>query len=159
MGDHFGPLRELKIESMFLRRQTRLPGLPEPEEMSYTYFNKNPAGRSVGDCAVRALSRALEKTWEEVYVGLCLEGFRQGDLPNADVIWGNYLQRHGFRRHLIPDDGMGRYTVADFAEDHPKGVFVLSMPGRHVVAVVDGSYCDSWDSGNEVPTYFFEKEA
>ena len=106
----------------------------------YAYFNPNPAGKSVGD------------------VGLALEGFLRGDLLNADSVWGPYLQRHGFRRHFVPDDGLGAYTAADFARDNPSGIFVLSMPGKHVVTVVDGTVFDSWDSRKECPSYFWCKE-
>lgn len=125
--------------------------------MGYSQYNPNPRGRSVGDCAVRAVAKALGKSWEESYVGLVLTGFELGDLPNADSVWGAYLQSNGFCRHLLPDESH-YYTVADFATDHPNGTFVLSMPGRHVVTVIDGDYCDSWDSGREVPTYYWSKE-
>lgn len=128
------------------------------EVMGYTYYNPNPEGKSVSDCTVRALSKALGQTWEETYTGLALEGFARGDLPNADSVWGPYLKVHSFRRHLLPDDCPDCYTVADFARDNPDGVFVLSMPGHHVVTVVDGEYCDSWDSGREVPVYYWTKE-
>lgn len=101
--------------------------------MGYAYYNPNPAGKSVGDCAVRALSRALGQSWEETFAGLALEGFLRGDLPNADSVWGPYLRGRGFTRRLIPDDGLGACTVADFAREHPEGVYILSMPGRHVV--------------------------
>ena len=141
-----------------MRRIERLPRLSEPKQMSYAYYQPNPAGKSVGDCTVRAISKALEQTWEETYVGLSLEGFKRGDLLNADSVWGPYLQRHGFRRHLIPDDGLGAYTVADFAADNPRGIFILSMPGHHVVTVKDGVIYDSWDSGNEDPAYYWTKE-
>ena len=126
--------------------------------MGYAYYNPNPAGKSVGDCAVRALSRALGQSWEETFAGLALEGFLRGDLPNADSVWGPYLRGRGFTRRLIPDDGLGACTVADFAREHPEGVYILSMPGRHVVAVVDGQYNDSWDSGGEAPVYYWTKE-
>lgn len=126
--------------------------------MSYAYYQPNPAGRSVGDCTVRALSKALGQTWEQTYVGLALEGLIRGDLPNADDVWGHYLYDRGFRRHLIPDDGLGAYTVEDFARDNPGGIFVLSMPGRHVLTVVDGTIYDSWDSGGERPSYYWIKE-
>lgn len=125
--------------------------------MSYAYYNPNPSGRSVGDCAVRALSKALGKTWEETYVGLALEGFSRGDLPNSDDIWGRFLKTHGFTRHWLPDDCPDCYTVGRFAQEHPQGTFILSMPGRHVLTVVDGVVHDSWDSRNEVPTYFWAK--
>lgn len=127
--------------------------------MAYAYFNKNPAGKSVGDCTIRAISKALGQSWEATYVGLALEGFYQGDLPNADTVWSTYLFNRGFRRYFIPDDGLGSYTVSKFANNNPKGTFVLSMPGQHVVCVKDGTYYDSWDSGNEMPLYYWSKEA
>ena len=120
-------------------------------------YNPNPIGKSVGDCPVRALSKALEQSWEETYVDLALKGFCLGDMPNADSVWGPYLRDRGFTRHLLPDTCPDCYTVADFAGDHPEGTYILSMPGRHVVAVVDGKYCDSWDSGNEIPVYFWQR--
>ena len=125
--------------------------------MGHAYYNPNPAGKSVGDCPVRAIAKALDKDWEEVYTGLCLEGFRLGDMPNADSVWGPYLRRNGFRRHLIPEDCPDDYTVADFAADHPRGTFVLSM-SEHVLCVQDGDWFDSWDSGRKVPIYFWSKE-
>ena len=51
--------------------------------MSYAYYQPNPCGKSVGDCTVRALSKALDQSWGETYVGLVLEGFIRGDLPNG----------------------------------------------------------------------------
>lgn len=126
--------------------------------MPYAYFNKNPLGRSVGDCAVRACSKALGQSWEQTFAELCLEGFMMADLPNSDTVWSKYLRRHGFQRNLIPDDCPDCMTVGRFADENPEGVFVLSMPGRHVVAVVDGTIWDSWDSSNEVPEYYFAKE-
>lgn len=126
--------------------------------MPYEYYNENPAGKAVGDCAIRAISKALGQTWEQTYVGLALEGFIRGDLLNADSVWGPYLRKRGFSRYLIPDDCPDCMTVEKFAEENQKGTFILSMPGRHVVTIVDGVIYDSWDSRNEVPTYFFTKE-
>ena len=126
--------------------------------MSYAYYNPNPTNKSVGDCPVRALSMALEQSWEQTYVELALKGFCLGDMPNADSVWGPYLRDRGFTRHLLPDTCPDCYTVADFAADHPVGLFILSMPGRHVLCVQDGQWFDSWDSGGEVPVYYWTKE-
>lgn len=40
--------------------------------MSYVHYNPNPNGKSVGDCVIRAISRATGKDWGEVYTGICL---------------------------------------------------------------------------------------
>lgn len=125
--------------------------------MEYSYYNPNPRGKSVGDCTVRALSAALSQSWEDTYVGLCAAGLALGDLPNADSVWMAYLRERGFVRHWIPDECPDCYTVEQFADDHHSGVYVVSMPGNHVVAVINGILYDSWDSRRNVPTYYFER--
>ena len=126
--------------------------------MGYSNYNPNPAGRSVGDCAVRAIAIATGQDWIGAYISLTAAGLEAKDLPNADSVWGRYLIRHGFKKHLMPDDVPDGYTVSDFARDNPKGIFVLSMPGRHVVTIVDGDYYDSWDSGAEIPVYYYSRD-
>lgn len=126
--------------------------------MSYASYNPNPAGRSIGDCAIRAIAKAVGLDWDTAYIALVALGLERKDLPNADSIWGAYLRRHGFTRRMIGDEYPDGYTVSEFAADHPEGVYVLSMPGRHVVTVSDGAYYDSWDSGAEVPVYYYERE-
>lgn len=138
---------------MFLRPKANTENV-----MPYEYYNLNPAGKAVGDCTIRAISKALGQSWEKTYVELSLEGFTRGDLPNADSVWGAYLRNHGFSRYLVPDNCPECITVERFAEENQKGTFILSMPGRHVVAVVDGIYYDSWQSGQEEPTYYWTKE-
>lgn len=43
-------------------------------------YNPNPAGRKVGDCAVRAIAKALDTDWEYAYVLLTSNGFTMGDM-------------------------------------------------------------------------------
>lgn len=119
--------------------------------MLYRYYNPNP-GRNVGDCTVRALSKALQQDWEKIYVGLCLEGFICRDMPSANAVWGAYLRRHGFRRELAPED----VTASEFASGHPYGTYILALSG-HVVCIRDCVLYDSWDSGNEIVLYFWER--
>lgn len=122
----------------------------------FVFFNPNPEGKSVGDCVVRAISKATNKPWEQIYIELCLQGFIMGDLPSANSVWGAYLRHKGFKRYLIPDTCPDCYTVSDFTRDYPTGTYLLGT-GEHVVAVVNGDYYDSWNSGNEVPVYYFKR--
>lgn len=125
--------------------------------MVFMAYNPNPAGARVGDCTVRAVSKATGEDWARTFCGLCAEGMRLCDMPSANHVWGAYLRRRGFRRHALPDACPDCYTVADFCSDHPSGVYVLALSG-HVVCVEDGDYYDTWDSGEEVPAYYWEKE-
>ncbi len=124
--------------------------------MSFFEYNPNPTRKSVGDCTVRAISKALNQSWEQTYAGLCLQGFCLGDMPSANHVWGAYLRKHGFSRHLIPDSCPECYTVAGFAADCPRGTYILAISG-HVVCVRDGDWYDTWDSGGAVPVYYWER--
>lgn len=42
--------------------------------------------------------------------------------------------------------GSKRPTVKEFAKSHPTGRYIVKV-AHHVVAVVDGVYYDTWDSG------------
>lgn len=119
-------------------------------------YNANPIHGRVGDCTVRAISKALDQDWYDTYIGLCLYGFMLCDMPSANSVWGAYLKSKGFHRSIIPDDYVYGYTVNDFCKDNPEGRFILSLDG-HVIAVVDGKFYDTWDSGNEVPLYYWNK--
>ena len=120
-------------------------------------YNSNPKHNRVGDCTVRAISEVLNQDWEQTYIDLCLQGYILSDMPSADYVWGAYLRLKGYSRSTLPNCCPDCYSVHEFCEDHPLGRFVLSIPG-HVVAVIDGEYYDTWDSGNEIPTYFWHKE-
>ncbi len=125
--------------------------------MGYVRFNPNPTNKQVGDCAVRAIAAATGQTWEESYSALALQGYWMGDMPNANSVWGAYLRQRGFTRCVIPSECPDCYTVAEFAEEHPHGVYVLGL-SSHVVCVKDGDYLDSWDSGAEIPLLYWQKE-
>ena len=122
----------------------------------YTYYNPNPNGSNVGDCTVRAISKAMGQDWEKTYSGLTAYGFMLRDMPSANHVWGAYLRRNGFGRYIVDDHGKDRYTVRDFCADNPQGTYILAISG-HVVCVVDGKYYDSWDSGGEIPIYFWTR--
>lgn len=121
----------------------------------WKYYNPNPQKNNVGDCTVRAISKALYQSWDVTYAELAAMGFMIGDMPSANHVWGAYLRRNHFERELVPSEDI--YTVNDFCRDNPKGVYVLALQG-HVVCVVDGDYYDTWDSGREIPIYYWRKE-
>lgn len=125
--------------------------------MRYEYFNPNPTGKNVGDCTVRAISKALGQSWDKTYTGLVVYGLMYGDMPSANTVWGSYLRSKGYTRRIIPETCPDCYTVASFAEDNPNGTYILALSG-HVVCVRDGVIYDSWDSGGETPLYYWYKE-
>ena len=126
--------------------------------MPWQTCNLNPFGKHVGDCVVRALSLALDQDWDTTYLELMSQGFSMKDMPSSNAVWGQYLKNKGFKRHIIPDECPDCYTISEFCADNPQGIYILGT-GTHVVTVKDGSYYDTWDSGREIPLYYFEKES
>ena len=125
--------------------------------MAYIEFSNNPTGRRVGDCAVRAISKALGMGWEAAYIALAINGLQMGDLPNADATWGATLRQHGYHRKGIPNTCLDCYTAEEFCLDHPRGTYVLGF-GGHVATVIDGDLYDSWNSSKEIPQFYWTNE-
>ena len=120
-------------------------------------FNTNPTGRNVGDCAVRAIAKALNIDWETAFNMLSDNAYAMGDMPSADSVWGATLRQNGFYRTSIPNSCPDCYTVDDFCVDHPRGTYVLGF-GGHVATVKDGNLYDSWNSSKEIPQFMWYRK-
>ena len=117
-------------------------------------LNVNPAHRRVGDCVIRAISTATGKPWVEVYDELHLVGRNVYDMMSSNETWGLYLYRMGFEPFILPQACPKCITVREFTRHFPVGTYIIGT-GNHAVAVIDGDYYDTWDSGDTVPAYFF----
>lgn len=123
----------------------------------FVYYNPNPHGSKTGDCVVRAISAATGQDWDTTYTGLTFQGFVIKDMPSGNYVWGEYLRSKGFEKDYLPKQCPLCYTVEEFADSHPKGVYVIGT-GDHAVAVIDGEVWDNWDSRNSIVDYYFYRE-
>ena len=106
---------------------------------------------------IRGISILTDKSWEYTYIEIITQGYSMYDMPSSNEVWGSYLQLQGYKRKVIPNTCPNCYTIKDFCRDNPYGKYLLAT-GSHVVAVIDGDYYDTWDSGDEIPIYYFTKE-
>lgn len=118
--------------------------------------NPNPRRKHVSDCVIRALAIALKKRWYDVYDDLYVVGLVEANVSCDDEVWGLYLRMNGFEPFLLPQSCPRCTTIREFTRYYPKGTYVIGT-GSHAVAIIDGDYYDSWDSGNEVPSFFWRK--
>ncbi len=126
--------------------------------MSYVYYNPNPKNmKTVGDCTVRAISKALNISWETAFIDLVMQAYEMADMPSSNAVMNAYLRTKGFRRYVIDNKCPNCFSVKDFAYDNPSGIYVLGT-GSHVITVVDGNYYDSWDSGDVIPIYYYKRD-
>lgn len=124
--------------------------------MAFIFYNPNPDQLLVSDCVIRAIAKLTNEDWEQVYAGVSAMGFEMHDMPSSNRVWGNYLRSIGYERYIIPNTCPHCYTVRDFCIDNPRGKFLLAT-GSHVVCAENGNYFDIYDSGNEVPIYYWQK--
>lgn len=118
--------------------------------------NENPMARRTIDCTIRAIATAMQQDWDTTFVGLIEKAYDKKDMPSANHVWGAYLRANGWRREIVPNECPDCYTVQDFCAEHPEGVFILALDG-HVVCVINGNYLDTWDSGEEIPLYYWKR--
>lgn len=124
--------------------------------MTFIQYNPNPKRKSTIDCTVRALSKAFNTDWDDAYIRLCMKGFVMKNMPSANEVWHELLKDESYTRHIIPNTCPDCYTVRSFCYEHPYGLYILGT-GSHVIAVENGNYYDNWDSGDEVPIYYWER--
>lgn len=125
--------------------------------MMFIQYNPNPVSNRVGDCVIRAISTVTNEDWDTVYIDLAIQGYLMKDMPSSNHVWATYLLNKGFERNVIPDTCPECYTVRDFCKEHPYGRYILAT-GSHVIATIHGDYLDTWNSGDEVVIYFFERK-
>ncbi len=123
----------------------------------FIFANPNPVKQLVGDCVIRGISIVKDQSWTKTYDDIVYKGRMMYDMPSSNAVWNAYMRDSGFRKIGIPNSCPDCYTIIDFCNEHPYGEFLVAT-GTHVVAVIDGDYYDTWDSGDEVPIYYYERE-
>lgn len=114
----------------------------------YYQPNKKDLKDNYGDCVIRALTKVLNKEWLDVFEELLPYARSLQCMPNGKPCYEKYLTDNGFEYTGISNKkGTKRPTVQSFSKDHKEGTYFLRV-ANHVVAVVDGYFYDTWDSGD-----------
>ena len=132
-------------------------------------ININPKNQDVGDCTIRAISMALNQNWYLTHSDLCALSRQMADMPSSNRVLFEYLKLRGYTRHTIETECPNCLSVIDFCNNHPVGEYLLStcdyvsankivVTASHMIFCAYGTYYDSWNSGREIPLYYFEKE-
>lgn len=116
----------------------------------YRYYqpNKKDVKDEYGDCVIRSLTKVTRKEWLQVFEELLPYARELQCMPNGKPCYESYLRDNGFEYHGISNKkGSKRPTVDSFAKENKEGTYLLRV-AHHCVAVVDGIYYDTWDSGD-----------
>lgn len=108
----------------------------------YKYYNANPLGRHVNDCSVRAISLALDKTWDETYKILA-EYARQEGITFSEVEFIDQYLADRYPRYC-QDKTNSIMKLRDFLKLQLPGRWLITMAG-HITCVIDGVCYDTFD--------------
>lgn len=125
----------------------------------FVYYQPNTLDikDSSGDCVIRALTKALGKSWVEVFDELVPYARELQCMPNGQPCFEKYVDDNGFIYEGVSNKkGTKRPTVESFAKSHPEGVYIARV-AHHVVTIIDGQYFDTWDSGSKSMYGFWHK--
>lgn len=120
---------------------------------SFVYYQPNNKDLKdvAGDCVIRALTKALDKTWAEVFDELVPIAREHQVLMNDKICYEELLAKYGFTYVGISNKkGSKRPTVKSFSLEHrnDKTVYFLNV-AHHCVTVQGGFYYDIWDCGEK----------
>lgn len=127
----------------------------------FRYENVNPKDKTTGDCVIRAIAKALNKSWEDVYTELCELGLKLKEMPNSRRVYEKYLEQAGFIRCNQPRrENNKRYTVREFIDELSYlGRTYIIHPGlHHLSCIIDGQVVDTWDCSQECLGIYWVKK-
>ena len=121
--------------------------------MEFVKENLNPKGWKTGDCVVRALAGANNRSWESTYLALCDIGAKKCRMPNDKATYEAFLKDNGWVKQKMPVwyDAFGkrhRYTVRELIEEHPNKRMIISV-ANHLTFADKGTLIDTWNCGSK----------
>lgn len=139
----------------FVRKNDLHFNSPAAVDSKWVEYQPNPQNYATGDCTIRAYTKTENMSWEDAYDMASNAGMEVAALPDDPKVVEKMLtEKLGYTKYKYTKDE--RCTLNEFAIAHPFGTYICKMR-RHVVAVVDGFYYDSWDSGKKKVTEYYEK--
>lgn len=109
----------------------------------YDFYNANPLGIFTDDCVIRAISCALNKSWDQVYDELSDLAQAKGTLLDKKDFVRWYLDTH-FKRISNPP-----YKVYQVAQTFKNHIVLCTMRG-HIVCIKYGIIYDTFDPSDRI---------
>lgn len=131
----------------------------------FHYYNANPKGKYTSDCVIRALSTALDCSYESVLQELqkiqLATGYDSGD----QKAYNKFLSAHGWVKMPQPKkDNNKKYSATEWCKfiqywNNPKYNRIIAHIGSgHIAAIIDGKVFDTWDSSDGCIGNYWVKE-
>ena len=119
--------------------------------MYFMRYNNNPKEKRTGDCIIRALALALNKSWKEVYTDLFNLSIKMSLIVTDPKVFKKYLKDLDYTQEKMPKTlDNKRYTVEEFIDDiaHKNMTYIISI-AKHVTVIKDKKLYDTWDCSHK----------
>ena len=107
---------------------------------NYIYYNANPLGRQVNDCAIRALSLAENSTWDETYDKLSAYAKERGMLLDEAKFLEPYLDSK-YPKVYYRCTNCNK-SLGELLHIIRKGIYLITMKG-HITCSINGVVFDT----------------
>ena len=124
----------------------------------YVYYQPNHKDieDKASDCSIRAFTKALNKSWLEIFDELVPFAREVQCLFNQKRAYEPYLKSKGFTYHSVPRGT----TLYDFCKSY-KGTAVCYIRvgyGTHLVTCSGGQFFDTWNCGNKYMFGYYSQD-
>ena len=127
--------------------------------MAYINYNANPKERKIGDCVIRALSKATGKSWDEVYDELYIIGKKKKRMMNDPKVYKAFLEKENFTSSSARRNEYGKMiTVEEFANNVDSDTMYIISTRKHLTIVFNGDIYDTWDTSSQRAGKFYFKQ-
>lgn len=122
-----------------------------PDTDTFHFHNANPKTNITSDCVFRAISTALNQSWDQTYMEMVELGIKSGYTPTNPKVIEKYLKQKGWIKHKQPkyEDGT-KYTGIEFCstldDEFLHKNIVANIGTHHMVAIVGKKIYDIWNS-------------
>ena len=125
----------------------------------FVKYNANPKTDKAGDCVIRALSLALNQSWETTFKDLCELGLKMKRLPNDRKVFGKYLENKGWVKCSEPRNWDNtKMTINQAIPFIKEDIIIVKAGNLHVTCVKDKNIYDTWNCGNRTMHTYWRKK-
>ena len=147
----------IKITDNILQNLNKITSLIETE--NFRYYNNNPNKYKTSDCVIRAISVALDKSWDDVLKDLTSYALKYKYFINCQELYEIYLQDNKWEKHKSPQKDNGdAYLLGDWLKQF-NGQAIVTIDDDHLTYVSENIVYDIWDcTDNEVGVFWTQNE-
>jgi hypothetical protein len=127
--------------------------------MAFVKHNENPKGREIGDCVIRALSKATGKSWDEVYDELYVIGKKKKRMMNDPKVYKVFLENNNFTLSPARRNECGKMiSVEEFSRNVDVDTMYVIHTRKHLTVVFNGDIYDTWNTSSQRAGKFYFKQ-